>query len=66
MTLEDFINKIESDYLEEALALLKKNPKDLITAYLNVKEYQRAKLMRANFIPEEDNKEKSIKITIVK
>ena len=66
MTLEEFIDKIESDYLEEALESLTRSPKDLITAYLNVKEYQRAKLMRANFIPEDDDDEKDIKITVVK
>ena len=66
MTLEELINEIEDNLLEDALEKLAKSPKDLFSVYLNVKEYQRAKLMRANFIPEEDNEEKSINITIVK
>ena len=66
MTLEEFISKIEDEYLEEALESLKRNPKDMVMVYLNAKEYQRAKLMRSNFIPEEDDEEKNITIEIMK
>lgn len=66
MTIEELIEEIEVNHLEDALEKLSKNPKDLFAVYLNVKEYQRAKLMRANFVPEEDKEEKSINITIKK
>ena len=66
MTLEEFISKIEDEYLEEALESLKRNPKDMVTVYLGAKEFQRAKLMRSNFIPEDDGLEKSISITVKK
>lgn len=66
MTLEELITEIEENHLESALEKLSKNPKDIFSVYVNIKEYQRAKLMRANFVPEEDNEEKSIKIIIEK
>lgn len=66
MTLDEFIETIETDYLEKALKALESDPQKMVTVYLSAKEYQRSKLIRANFIPEEDQEEKSINITIVK
>ena len=63
MTIDSFIEEIEDNRLEKALSEL--SNKDLIGVYLNALEYQRAKLMRANFIPEEDNEEKDITINII-
>lgn len=64
MTLEELIEEIEVKHLKNDLESL--SPKDRIGVYINVKEYQRAKLMRANFVPEEDELEKDIKIIIVR
>lgn len=62
MTLEELIEEIETKHLKKDLESL--TAKDRIQVYINVKEYQRAKLMRANFIPEEDEHEKDINIII--
>lgn len=62
MTLEELIEEIEVKHLQADLESL--SPKDRIQVYINVKEYQRAKLMRANFVPEEDEHEKDINIII--
>ena len=64
MSLEEFIETIEEDYLQEALEKLTKSPKDLISVYLNAKEYQRAKLMRSNFIPNSEEEDREFIITI--
>ena len=64
MTLEQFIQTIEEDLLEEALEKISKSPKDLITIYLNAKEYQRAKLMRSNFIPNQGEEDREFIIKI--
>ena len=63
MTIDEFIQNIEENRLEKALKEL--SNKDLIGVYLNALEYQRAKLMRANFVPEDDTQEKDITINII-
>jgi len=65
MNIEDFIDTIEKEHLEKALDKLKDNPEKLIGISLSALEYRRAKLMRANAIPETDEKEKDIKIEII-
>ena len=57
MNVEQFIETIEKDYLEEALEKLKENPKELINIYLSAKEFTRAKLMRGNAVPTDDDGE---------
>ena len=66
MTLDEFIQTIEEDLLEDALESLSNNPEKLVSTYLSAKEYQRAKMIRSNFIPEDNDEEKSIKIVIKK
>ena len=48
MTLDEFIESIES-MLEEDIQLL--TPKDRIAAWLNAKEFQKAKLQRTSINP---------------
>ena len=62
MTVDEFIQRIEDDYLEKALDEL--IAKEVIMVYLSAKEFQRAKLTRSNYIPEDEEDEKSIEITI--
>ena len=54
MNVEGFIHAIEEDYLEDALEKLATSPKELINVYLSAKEFTRAKLMRGNAVPSED------------
>ena len=65
MKINEFIEAIEEDYLQEALEKLSKSPKDLIATYLNAKEFQQAKLMRGNTVPETDESEKDIQIEVI-
>ncbi len=62
MTVDEFIQAIEENYLEKALKEL--SAEKIIVVYLSAKEYQRAKLTRSNYIPEDEEDEKSIEITI--
>ena len=55
MTLEQFIFVLEEDYIQEDLDSL--SPKDRITIWLSAKEFQRAKLMRGNAVPIDENEE---------
>lgn len=64
MTIDEFIETIEQDYLEDALERLTANPKDLVMVYLSSKEYQRAKLVRSSTMAEPEEQEKDIKIVI--
>ena len=48
MTLDEFIKTIE-DMLEEDIKLL--TPKDRIAAWLNAKEFQKAKMQRTSINP---------------
>ena len=48
MTLDEFIESIES-MLEEDIQLL--TPKDRIAAWLNAKEFQKAKMQRTSINP---------------
>lgn len=54
MNVEGFIERIEKHYLQDALESLKDNPKELINIYLSAKEFTRAKLMRGNAVPQDD------------
>lgn len=64
MTVDEFIETIENEHLEKALKTLAKDPETLIKVYLGAKEFQRAKLTRANFVPDPEEEEKVIKIQI--
>ena len=64
MTLDEFIQTIEEDLLEDALESLSTNPEKLVSTYLSAKEYQRAKMIRSNFIPEDNDEEKYCKCRI--
>lgn len=64
MTIDEFIEKLEDIYLEDAIKEI--TAKERITFYLSAKEFQRSKLIRGNYIPEDDSDEKEVKITIIK
>ena len=64
MTVDEFIERIEDVHLEDALKSLSANPKDLVMIYLSAKEFQRAKLMRGNAIPNEGVGDERIVIEI--
>ena len=64
MKLEELIKTIEDNYLEEAVEKLAKSPKDLITLYANLKEFERAKLMRASHLPETNEKDAEIQFKL--
>lgn len=49
MDVQEFIDKIEDDYLEADLESL--TAKDRISVYLNAKEFMQAKLQRATAAP---------------
>ncbi len=53
-----FIRKIESDYLEDALESLKATPDKLVTIYLAAKEFEVAKVQRSTAAPLADGDSK--------
>ena len=65
MDIETFITEIEEHHLSDALEKLSKNPKDLVMIYLNSLEFKRAKLMRGNAVPtNEEENERDIYVSI--
>ena len=65
MEINEFLETIEDNYLDEALEKLSKSPKDLVTIYLNALEFKQSKLIRSNFVQDNEQEDKNITIKVV-
>ena len=65
MEINEFLETIEDNYLDEALGKLSKSPKDLVTIYLNALEFKQSKLIRSNFVQDNEQEDKNITIKVV-
>ena len=65
MEINEFLETIEDNYLDEALEKLSKSPKDLVTIYLNALEFKQSKLIRSNFVQDNEQEDKNITIKVI-